>query len=567
MDQVNLFANKMPDLYYGDVHTQTVIYEHKYQLFPTIILANYLNAKLFGLNNKLFVGSLILVVLITTLLFYKKYHHLFNGWHKLLYATILALFIFNPIRWEAILASDFGFFLILYSLVNIALFYYAHQYYFKQTVSRKQTILFFSTFIIGCLINSFDNGGYFLPYACASVVLSVLNFFTFKNEISKKRWWQTFTATVFFILFAVIINNYVHNKVYGEDSEGFSAGFLKLLIHSPGYVLKFFLISNTGNFLTIEYYENSAFLKSSVPYFGAVALLLYGICIYQYIKTKQREHLFFILLILVTLSYYFFILVARCAINYGNVFFGASSRYGATTVFGMVGVCSSLSLLIFKNSIRNKLVKYSSLFGILILIVLGAISFKTQYKVAPYRKISLWNMGLAFKKNANLGILQAHSLEKAAAARSFMITNNLGVFKHGKKLTSFEVNSSNLTGFDFEGFYPEEKENNNSWRWTNGEGDIILPNLYAVSDSFNLTLKCYVPNPDTPRIVINDNIKPAVINKTDNGFKYTFGNPRPTVLFRLRLLSNSIVPSEKDSASTDSRRLGIVFNGLNIESR
>jgi hypothetical protein len=233
----------------------------------------------------------------------------------------------------------------------------------------------------------------------------------------------------------------------------------------------------------------------------------------------------------------------------------------------MVGVCSSLSLLIFKNSIRNKLVKYSSLAGILILIVFGAISFKTQYQVAPYRKINFWNMGIAFKKNANLGILQAHSLEKAAAARSFMVANNLGVFKHGKKLTSFEVNSSNLTGFDFEGFYEEEKENNKSWRWTNGEGDLILPNLYAVSDTFNLTLNCYLPNPDTPRVVINDNIKPVVINKTDNGFKYTFGIPGPKVLFRLRLLSNSVVPSEKDSASTDSRRLGFVFNGLKIESR
>jgi hypothetical protein len=148
-----------------------------------------------------------------------------------------------------------------------------------------------------------------------------------------------------------------------------------------------------------------------------------------------------------------------------------------------------------------------------------------------------------------------------------MITHSLGVFKHGKKLTSFEVNTSNLKDLDFDGFYEEEKQNNNAWRWTNGEGDIILPNLYAVSDSFNLTLNCYVPNPDTPRVVINDNIKPVIINKTDNGFKYTFGIPAPTVLFRLRLINNGIVPSEKDSTSTDSRRLGFVFSGFKIESR
>src|SRR5687768_17491633 len=71
MDQVNLFYNKIPDLYYGDVHAQTLVYEHNYQLFPSIILANYVNAKVFGLNNKIFVGLLILVVVITAFLFYK----------------------------------------------------------------------------------------------------------------------------------------------------------------------------------------------------------------------------------------------------------------------------------------------------------------------------------------------------------------------------------------------------------------------------------------------------------------------------------------------------------------
>jgi hypothetical protein len=55
-------------------------------------------------------------------------------------------------------------------------------------------------------------------------------------------------------------------------------------------------------------------------------------------------------------------------------------------------------------------VKYSSLAGILVLIVFGLLSFKTQYQIAPYRKISFWKMGIAIKKNADLNLLQAHSL-------------------------------------------------------------------------------------------------------------------------------------------------------------
>src|ERR1700749_325538 len=77
MDQVNLFGNKIPDLYSGQIHARSVIYEHKYQLFPSVILANYLNALLFHLNNKIFICLLMLVVLATAVLFYRKFHHLF----------------------------------------------------------------------------------------------------------------------------------------------------------------------------------------------------------------------------------------------------------------------------------------------------------------------------------------------------------------------------------------------------------------------------------------------------------------------------------------------------------
>jgi len=567
MDQVNVFANKIPDFYNGHIQPKSIVYEQQYQLFPSVIFANYLNARLFNLNNKVFIGLLMLVVLTTALLFYRKFNYLFDAKYKWLYAGILVLFIFNPIRWEALLPSDFGVFLVGYASVNIALIYYAHKYYFAQNGNKKQAAFFLAVFIIFSIINSIDNGGFFLPYLSASLLFSIINFFTFKDEIIKKRWWRITSLTVFFIFFAIFIDNYLHNKIFEPGgASGYSSGFLSLLIHSPWYVIKFFLISNTGNFFTSELYDHNEFLKAIVPYLGLVALLLYSICIYHYIKTRQKQLLFFILLILVTITYYFFILVARSVLSNGNVYYGASSRYGGTTLFGMVGVCSALLLLFSKNTFSKKLLKYVSLTGMFMLVLFAARSFEIQYEIARYRKASFWNMGLAYKRDSNLEILQAHSVEKAQAARSFMLLHNFGVFKPGKKLTTYGIDC-NFRDIDYDGFYGIEQLDKGGWRWTNGESDMILPNLYAMTDSIYLTVNCYMPKGDTAKVIVNDDLRPVSISKTDMGFKYTFALLKPTVLFRMRFLSSSIIPHEKDSTSTDQRRLGFMFNNLKLESR
>ena len=566
MDQVNLFANKIQDFYNGHIQPKTLIYDHKYQFFPSVILANYLNSVWFGLNNKIFVGLLMLFVLATALLFYRKFHHLFEAKHKWLYAGILALFLFNPIRWEALLASDFGLSLIVYALINIWLIYYAHKYYFTQTGDKKQAVFFIALFIILCLIDSIDDGGYFLPYASASLLLSIINFFTFKNEIVKKRWWQITLLTIFFIFFAIFINNYLHDKIYGKDSaSGFFSGFLGMLIHSPWYIVKSFLIGNTGNFFTYELYDQNESLKAIAPYLGLIALLLYGICIYHYIKARQRQYLFFVLLIMVTITYYLFVVVARSVLSNGNIYYAASSRYGATTIFGMVGVCSIILVSFSKKVFRKKLLKYASLTGLIILVSFAFLSFDRQYEIAHYRKTGLWNMGVALKKNNDLQLLQAHSIEDAQAAIAFMLSHNLGVFKPGKKLTTYEVDCNSLK--DYEGFYDIERSANGVWRWTNGESEMLPPNPYAMTDSLYLTVNCYMPHGDTAKVIINDNLRPVSINKTDSGFKYTFALLQPTVIFRIRLLNNAIVPHEKDPVNMDQRRLGFVFNSLKIENR
>jgi len=561
MDQVNLFATKIPDFYKGHVPPSSAVYEQQYQLFPSIIIANYLNARWFSLDNRYFVTALMLVVLITILLFYRKFNYLFDAKQKWLYAAILVVFLFNPIRWEDILASDFGVFLIAYSLLNVSLVYYSHRYYFGEENDQKKARAFMAIFIILSIINSIDNGGYFLPYLCSSLLLAGINFFAFKNVIIKKRWWQITGLTSFFIAFTVFIDNYLRDRIFGADGgSGYSSSFVNLLLHSPGFVVKFYLNSNTGNFFTFELYDHYESLRPLVPFLGALALLLYGVCIYQYIRYKQKHQLFFILLIFVTLSYYFFILVARSVLSNGNVYYGASSRYGATTLFGMVGVCSAI--LLFKNN----LLKYLSLAGAAVLVVVAVISSYSQYKVAPYRKVAMHNMEVALKKDTNLYLLQAHSVEKAHAARAFMIAHDLGVFKPREKITTYTIDQGNINAFDHDGLYDIERSDNDSWQWTNGESQIILPNLLPTTNKLDLTVSCYMPNGDTARVILNDDLSPVAINKTDNGFKYTFTLSRPTVLYRIRLFAKSMVPHEKDPGNPDLRRLGFMFKGIKFES-
>jgi hypothetical protein len=168
------------------------------------------------------------------------------------------------------------------------------------------------------------------------------------------------------------------------------------------------------------------------------------------------------------------------------------------------------------------------------------------------------------KSDRNLQLLQGSDSEITQLARSVMIKYKLNAFRAKNSLNNFAINSE-LKNATAEGFYNLESSASGQWRWTNGEADIFLPNLYTGKDSINVKLFCRMPHPDTPRITLNDNLSPLSCFKIDRGFEYRFKVSGPSVFYRVRILNQSFVPHLLNKDSSDTRPLGLVFNSIRFE--
>ena len=149
-------------------------------------------------------------------------------------------------------------------------------------------------------------------------------------------------------------------------------------------------------------------------------------------------------------------------------------------------------------------------------------------------------------------------------ARNVMIKHQLCVFRPQNNLNNFTINSdfkNTMTA----GFYGQESSSAGKWRWTNGESDIFLPNLYTDKDSIKVKLFCYLPNPDTPKIILNDNLSPSNYSKFSGGFEYSFKVSGPSVIYRARLLNKSFVPHLLNKENNDVRSLGLAFTSIRFE--
>ena len=149
-------------------------------------------------------------------------------------------------------------------------------------------------------------------------------------------------------------------------------------------------------------------------------------------------------------------------------------------------------------------------------------------------------------------------------ARNVMIKHQLNVFRPQNSLNNFTINSD-LKHASASGFYDQEGPSSGKWRWTNGEADIFLPNLYTDKDSIKVKLFCYVANPDTPKIILNDNLSPLRCSKLNGGFEYSFKVCGPSVFYRARILNQSFVPHFLNKNNSDLRTLGLVFNSISFK--
>jgi len=409
-----------------------------------------------------------------------------------------------------------------------------------------------------------------VPFQISLAGLLLLNYRIFHYKIDIRKWKKLFLLNVVLIGIAVAINYFLNSYAANHSYTGYAKvtisqslkTSLETFIKSPVFVIKFFLIANTGNLIDNESFLRAPFLKNFIPLLGFLVVLLYGYCIYLFIKRRRLEYLYSVNLILFVLIFYFLVTLSRLYFN--DLYYGSASRYTAATFSGMLAVATVFLLLFQEEKLASRRRKIFLASPIILICLCYLASNRNQWRIAPYRKNNFEYLIQNLKAGKNFETMQGGGRGIVQVARSVMIKHQLSVFRPQYNLNNFVINSD-LKNIMAEGFYGAESSGTGRWRWTNGQADIFLPNLYSDKDSIRVKLFCYTPVADTPRIILNDNLAPLSCSKFNGGFQYSFRVYGPSVFYRARILSKNFVPHLSDSTKGDVRTLGLVFNSIRFE--
>jgi hypothetical protein len=569
MDTIQILAGNINHMYNNDFSLHEFYYRSPFLLFFSTVLT-FINCKLFSYNS--FYENVIsgVSLFLIALYFIKTNIKYFSNRNKLVFIFLASLIIFCLIKWEMSLwGGGFSHFIVV--LLGFVCIDLAHKYYFGEHDGKFINKYFLPIYIIMSVIAILETTSYFLPFQISLIILLLVNYKIFRDKIDLRKWRMVFGTTILLMIFAVGINYLAESyaikhpyEVYGKVnvSQSMGSSFVKI-IKEPAFVIKFFLVANAGTLIDKDTYKDGSFAKEIMPFLGLLLLLLYSFAFYLFIKYRKKEGTIAANLILYTVILYGTILIARMGFN--DVYYGGSSRYTAASFSGILGL-ATIFLLFWdqRNNLNAK--KYLYLFPLVIIAGCSLMVYYNQWKIAPYRKESFKKMAENLKSNTNLENLMAYNTEIAQKAREMMVRNKLNVFKPETKAENFTLNS-NLVANRPMGFYDIEKSENNSFRWTNGEGIIYLPNLYTTSDSIKVLLKAYAPMPDTPIVILNDRFLPSETKKLDDGYEFTYVFQEQKVFFKAVIKNKSFKPQEIDKNSTDQRTLGLIFHSLTFNTK
>mgnify|MGYP003575373088 CR=1 FL=1 len=569
MDQIQIIAGNLNHMYNQDTTLQDFYYRTPFLGMPSIILF-FINSKLFAYNTFLENIASGVILFLIALYFIRTNLRLFSGIMQVLFSFIVALVVFSLAKWEMSLwgGGYVHYVMILFGFICIDL---AHKYYLKTDINKRRNNYFIPIYVVLSVIAILETTAYYFPFLFSLILMLILNYFLFKEKINLKRWKSVMVASLALLIFSFAIN-YIAERYsinhpyepYGKVNLSHNLGeAINKVVTAPLFVIKFYLIANAGLLIDKDSYSASSFAHSIMPYIGFLILVFYSLAIYVYVKKRKLEGAPFINLIIYTIILYGTILAGRLAFN--DVSYGASSRYSAATFAGLLGFCtfSLLFLNHYKSLGKTQIILYS--LPVILIGICIMITNKNQWQIAPYRKAFYLNMAANLKANQNLETLMGYNNEITHIAREMMIRNKLNVFKPEIKLENYSITSL-LDGQVLSGFYDIEKAEAGSYRWTNGKGNVNLPNLYTTKDTIKVQLHCYVPQSDTPIVVLNDKLLPIKTTAVAGGYEYTYAFQEQKVLFKAAIVNNSFVPQEVNKESPDTRKLGLIFNSLTLKN-
>lgn len=567
MDMIEIVGTKVKHLFEHDFHLADLVYE---PIFPcsTSIIFTLINAKLFHLNTviEIAIGASLLAVAGYIYLI-RMSSFLADQRQKFLFALLIGFLVFGLHKWEASFTSFFSF-AISFNLVICFLNYFFLLRYIEPGRSPFKSYCI-PLMIFSNLLVIFEAEAYFFGYILAILALLFLIRRYKLAAIDKKRWNTVLVTSLSLLIFAVLLTTWL--KSIPDVKQGVLkptiTGFAETFFHRPLWVIKFYLLAQSGPFLGEAF--DQVGLRTLA---GGMILVAYWFAV-AYVIRKKDKRLF------VMVAMIFYNIISCGMVTLGRyvtdvVEFGASSRY---TVFNLSGVLGLTSIIFFYLLDEGKTVYKMVALSCLGIIVAGYLYVdKRQLEIAPYRTANFGLIREALLTGEGLEILQdspAASLAAIDVLRKYRLNvyygqtgttgNDVLRLEDLEKITL----ASGTPAFDAmikSGFYDNEK----GISWTNGKAAIILDKAIEVGDSLVMQLNTYMPpacknvNPKLSWFD-TDNKEHTPVRAVRKGdvFYFFFYSPDRADCKRIVLLSETI------DAGRDARVLSFPFISLEIKNK
>lgn len=568
MDQIQFLSGNLKHMLEHNATLNDYYYRAPFLIFISNILF-FLNCKLLGYNT--YLENIFSGLILAGIAYYYCKTNLvyFNKRAKLIFAFLASFVIFCFTKWELSLWSGgYSHYMVMwFGFICVGM---THKYYFKDRNTPFINKNYISLYILLTVLGTIETTPYMLPFQVSILVQLLINLRLFRETIDRKKWNIALYLTIGLFIFSLLINYSFEQYAVNHPYEGYAkinltshiSDSIKKIFSDPFYVIKFYLIANAGTLIARDYYPATSYIFDLLPFLGLALLISYGYCIYLFIKRKKAEGVFAINMIICTVVFYGTVTLGR--ITYNDLYYGSQSRYAALSFTGTLGVCTFLLLLLQQYKTTKTMQKVLYALPVLFIFFLNLITYRNEFRFAKYRKESYTLMAYNWKMNVNLHEQMGNNNEIATRARTVMIRHQLNVFKPETKLDNNVVNCDEVRGA---GIYEVEKDQYGPFRWTNGNGAILLPNLYNIQDTIKVRLKYYAPRPDSPQVVLNDNITPYLTNKVGDDYEYYFAFDEQKVLFKATIKNNPFKPQELDNASTDTLTRGLAFRSLTFSNK
>lgn len=558
MDMVFIVSSKVKDL----MDHKLAINDFFYQpIFPccTSLIFTFFNAYFFKLNTiiETLCGTVFLIILgykyLKEISFY-----LSNNKQKILFACLIAFITFGLNKWEAAFTSFFSF-AVFFNICICFFNYFFSIKYISETSEKSKFYNGIGLLIFSNLLIIFEAPAYFYAYILSiTIVLLLIKFFKIFS-LNKKRWNNIILINLILIGFSLGLVSYLSTfplfEQHGASQVSFSK-FLSFFVQKPLWVIKFYLLANSGPYLGEAYnYLNLRAL------FGLIILFLYALATYYVIKKKDRRLLVPLALIFYNIISYGFITMGRYVFN--DIQYGSSSRYTAFNLSGVLGLTTILFFYYLDNkTILNKVCAAVVLSIIIIFYLAEDIK---QLQISPYRTIAFNSMKNALLTGKNIGILQSDSnscITAIQVLRKYKLNVYSGKVDYGDLHNiTYTSGAAQFTELSKTGFY----DNENGISWTNGNSSINFPANYVNNDTLLLILTTYMPpicKNVVPKLFLKDEAdiihQPDFFNRIGDKFYFKFYFKQTNHIESINITSELI------NASPDIRILSFPFISLEI---